>query len=105
MLWTGKASLMREIWCELNMDFCEELLRNKDKEVDHSHLTKSFVNHTKRVRLHPLNGFKQGVPRWAMPSRKFDLAVGRRMITEVWDWAVKPVRRLIKYSKQEMTGA
>ena len=36
---------------------------------------------------------------------KFDLAVGRRMITEVWDWAVKPVRRLIKYSKQEMTGA
>lgn len=55
--------------------------------------------------MHPLNGFKQGVPRWAMPSRKFDLAIGRRMITEVWDWAVKPVRRLIKYSKQEMTGA
>ena len=24
------------------------------------------------------------------------------MITEVWDWAVKPVRRLIKYSKQEI---
>lgn len=81
---------MREIWCELNMNFCEKLLRNEDREVDHSHLTKSFVNHTKRVRLHPLSGFTQGVPRWAI-SRKFHLAVGRRMITEVWDWAVKPV--------------
>lgn len=55
-----QGSFRREIGVDYIWTVCERLLRNEAKETDCSLMTKSRVNHTKKVRLHPLNGFKPG---------------------------------------------